>query len=197
MDVTFGERNLVRVEGAFGGALAEGIDARISLQSNHYDPLFRKYLRTANDAENGNDWALRGQLLFKLPENSQLLLLGRLTAPTCTRAPGRAHPMNIAPGIDVYAAPNDNPYGTCPGCNASGLANSGPFVIRDSISGFTGSKAADSPRSTPGTQDAAALTVVATTLRCARTTRRTRTPRWTPSPVLQRQQGEPTVAEAR
>jgi len=29
--------------------------------------------------------------------------------------------MNIAPGIDVYAAPNDNPYGTCPGCNASGL----------------------------------------------------------------------------
>src|SRR5258708_3142753 len=41
MDVTFGERNLVRVEGAFGGALAEGIDARISLQSNHYDPLVR------------------------------------------------------------------------------------------------------------------------------------------------------------
>ncbi|MBV9620694.1 MAG: TonB-dependent receptor, partial [Gammaproteobacteria bacterium] len=28
-------------------------------------------------------------------------------------------------------------YGTCPGCNASGLPNSGPFVIRDSISGFT------------------------------------------------------------
>src|SRR5256886_11932820 len=44
--------------------------------------------------------------------------------------------MNIAPGIDVLAGPNDNPYGTCPGCNASGLPPSGPFVIRDSISGF-------------------------------------------------------------
>ena len=29
------------------------------------------------DAENGNDYALRGQLLFKLPDTAQLLLIAR------------------------------------------------------------------------------------------------------------------------
>src|SRR5882762_8158876 len=68
MDVTFGERNLVGVGGALGGALAEGIDARISLQSNHYDPLFRNTFGPANDAENGNDWALPFSASFAAPK---------------------------------------------------------------------------------------------------------------------------------
>ena len=162
MDVTFGERNLVRVEGAFGGALAEGIDARISLQSNHYDPLFRNTFGPASDAENGNDWALRGQLLFKLPDNSQLLLLGRLSRTDVHAGSWEERTTkNIAPGIDVYAGPNDNPYGTCPGCNASGLTNSGPFVIRDSISGFTKLKGSGLTAKYTRDLGAAALTVVA------------------------------------
>src|SRR6202023_3918591 len=33
LDVSFGERNLTRVEGAFGGALGEGIDGRICFAS--------------------------------------------------------------------------------------------------------------------------------------------------------------------
>jgi len=79
MDVTLGQRNLLRVEGAFGGALADGIDGRIAFQTNHYDPLFKNVFGPASDAENGNDWGLRGQLLFKLPDSAQLLLLGRLS----------------------------------------------------------------------------------------------------------------------
>jgi iron complex outermembrane receptor protein len=162
MDVTFGERNLVRVEGAFGGALAEGIDARISLQSNHYDPLVRNTFGPASDAENGNDWALRGQLLFKLPDHSQLLLLGRLSRTDVHAGSWEERTtMNIAPGIDVYAGPNDNPYGTCPGCNASGLTNSGPFVTRDNISGFTKLKGSGVTAKYTGDAGAAALTVVA------------------------------------
>jgi iron complex outermembrane receptor protein len=162
MDVTFGERNLVRVEGAFGGALAEGIDARISLQSNHYDPLVRNTFGPASDAENGNDWALRGQLLFKLPDNSQLLLLGRVSRTDVHAGSWEERTtMNIAPGIDVYAGPNDNPYGTCPGCNASGLTNSGPFVTRDNISGFTKLKGSGLTAKYTGDAGAAALTVVA------------------------------------
>src|SRR5256885_8613161 len=137
-DVTFGQRNLLRVEGGFGGALADGIDGRISFQTNHYDPLFKNVFGPASDAENGNDWGLRGQLLFKLPDSSQLLLLGRLSRTDVHAGSWETlTTMNIAPGIDVLAGPNDNPYGTCPGCNASGLPPSGPFVIRDSISGFT------------------------------------------------------------
>ena len=138
MDVTFGQRNLLRIEGGFGGALTDGIDGRISFQTNHYDPLFKNVFGPASDAENGNDWGLRGQLLFKLPDSSQLLLLGRLSRTDVHAGSWETlTTMNIAPGIDVVAGPNDNPYGTCLGCNASGLPPSGPFAIRDSISGFT------------------------------------------------------------
>ena len=162
LDVSFGERNLTRVEGAFGGALVDGIDGRISFQSNHYDPLFRNTFGPASDAENGNDWALRGQLLFKLPDNSQLLLLGRLSRTDVHAGSWEERAtMNIAPGIDVYAGPNDNPYGTCPGCNASGLPNSGPFVIRDSISGFTKLKGSGLTAKYTSDFTGAALTVVA------------------------------------
>src|SRR5947208_3377450 len=92
----------------------------------------------ASDAENGNDWGLRGQLLFKLPDSSQLLLLGRLSRTDVHAGSWETlTTKKVASGIDVLAGPNDNPYGTCPGCNASGLPPSGPFVIRDSIRGFT------------------------------------------------------------
>src|SRR5690349_18005542 len=75
VDVIFGERNLTRVEGAFNSPLTQGLDARFAFQSNHYDPLFKNVAGGAADAENGNDWGLRAELLFKLPAEAQLLLL--------------------------------------------------------------------------------------------------------------------------
>ena len=102
MDVTFGQRNLLRVEGAFGGALTDGIDGRISFQTNHYDPLFKNVFGPASDAENGNDWGLRGQLLFKLPDSSQLLLLGRLSRTDVHAGSWETlTTMNIAPGTGL------------------------------------------------------------------------------------------------
>src|SRR5213079_2754200 len=53
LDTTFGQRNLLRIEGGFGGALADGIDGRIAFQTNHYDPLFKNVFGPASDAENG------------------------------------------------------------------------------------------------------------------------------------------------
>lgn len=138
VDVTFGERNLTRIEGAVNGPIADGVDARLSFQTNHYDPLFHNTIGPASDAENGNDWAIRGQLLFKLPDASQLLLIGRASRTDVHAGSWEVRTTkNIAPGIDVLAGPQDNIYGTGPGNNASGLPNSGPFTIRDSISGYT------------------------------------------------------------
>src|SRR5262249_50609757 len=77
VDVTFGERNLTRIEGAINSPLVDGIDGRLAFESNHYDPLFKNVAGGAADAENGNDWALRAELLFQLPESAQLLLTGR------------------------------------------------------------------------------------------------------------------------
>src|ERR1700687_1896995 len=40
INTTFGEHNLTRVEGAVNGPIWDGVDGRISFESNHYDPLF-------------------------------------------------------------------------------------------------------------------------------------------------------------
>ena len=40
VNTNFGQRNLLRVEGAVNGPLWSGLDGRLSFESNHYDPLF-------------------------------------------------------------------------------------------------------------------------------------------------------------
>jgi iron complex outermembrane receptor protein len=137
VDVTFGQRNLTRVEGAVGGAIADGIDSRFSFQSNHYDPLFRNIAGGAPDAENGNDWSLRGQLLFKNVGGGQLLLNAR-TSREDVRA-GSWEQYATFPqssGANTLAGPNDNPYGTCNGCNWSGIPSSAPFTTTDNQAGY-------------------------------------------------------------
>ncbi len=137
VDVTFGERNLVRVEGAVNSPIADGIDARLAFESNHYDPLFRNLSGGAPDAENGNDWALRGEMLFKMPADGQLLVTGRYARQDVHAGSWETRPIyNVAPGVDDFVPANANPYGTCNGCNASGLPASGPFTIRDNRAGY-------------------------------------------------------------
>jgi iron complex outermembrane receptor protein len=136
VDVTFGERNLTRVEGALNAPLTDSIDARLSYLSNHYDPLFRNTAGGAADAENGNDWALRGQLLFKLPNAGRLLLNLRASREDVHAGSWEEYATKgVGNGVDEFVGANENVYG-CPGCNATGLTNSGPFVTRDNISGF-------------------------------------------------------------
>jgi iron complex outermembrane receptor protein len=137
LDTTFGSHNLLRVEGAINGPVADGIDARLSFESNHYDPLFTNVSGGASDSENGNDYALRGQLLFKLPNEAQLLLNLRGSREDVGAGSWEEYAAyNTGTGIDAFVPPNLNPYGTCPGCNATGLTNSGPFTIRDNVSGY-------------------------------------------------------------
>ena len=127
VDVTFGERALTRIEGAFNTPIVDGVNARLAFESNHYDPLFKNVAGGAADAENGNDWALRGELLFKLPAEGQLLLTGRYAKQDVHAGSWeeRATYFDSATGMDQYLPANLNQYGTCPGCNASGVANSG------------------------------------------------------------------------
>jgi iron complex outermembrane receptor protein len=158
VDVTFGERNLTRIEGAMNSPLVDGVDARIAFESNHYDPLFKNVAGGAADAENGNDWALRGELLFKLPADSQLLVTGRYAREDVHAGSWEVRATyNVGPGVDAFLPANQDHYGTCPGCNASGVPNSGPFTIRDNISGFA--KIKTSGISAKYTQDLAGATL--------------------------------------
>jgi len=136
-EVTFGSHNLTHIEGAVSGPLWEGADGRFSFQSNHYDPLFRNISGGAPDAENGNDWSVRGQLLLKDVAGGQLLFIARASREDVHAGSWEEYATNPgANGFDTLLGPNQNAYGTCNGCNASGLTNSGPFVIRDNRAGF-------------------------------------------------------------
>src|SRR2546421_2226021 len=73
MDVALGQRNVLRVEGARGGALADGIDGRIAFQTDHYDPLFKNVFGPASDAENGNDWGRSEEHTSELQSRSDLV----------------------------------------------------------------------------------------------------------------------------
>ncbi|MBS0367112.1 MAG: TonB-dependent receptor [Proteobacteria bacterium] len=137
-DVTFGEHNLTRIEGAVGGGLFDGVSGRIAFESNHYDPLV-KNLTGGPGLENGNDWALRGQLLFKFNSSARLLLIGRagqedVRAGAWESTVSRPDP-NV-PGSSIFLPVNENFWNTCPGCDALGYRSSGPFAVKDNFSGF-------------------------------------------------------------
>jgi len=159
VDVTFGERNLTRIEGAANTPIVDGVNARLAFETNHYDPLFKNVAGGAADAENGNDWALRAELLFKLPSDAQLLLTGRYARQDVHAGSWeeRATYLDPATGLSAYLPANVDAYGTCPGCNASGVPNSGPFTTRDNYSGFA--KIKTSGISAKYTQDVAGATL--------------------------------------
>ena len=137
VDVTFGQRNLTHVEGALSGPLWGGVDGRLSFQTNHYDPLFKNVAGGAPNAENGNDWSLRGQLLFKDVGGGQLLLIARGSREDVHAGSWEEYAtLPGANGYDTLLPANQNFWGTCNGCNASGVPPSGPFTIRDNQAGF-------------------------------------------------------------
>ncbi|HUX73569.1 MAG TPA: TonB-dependent receptor [Steroidobacteraceae bacterium] len=137
VDTTFGSYNLLRVEGAINGPLWSNVDGRFSFVSNHYDPLFTNVAGGAANAENGNDYGLRGQLLFKLPNDARLLLNAHGSRENVNAGSWEEFAAySIGNGVDVPVGANQNPFNTCNGCNATGLPNSGPFTIRDNISGY-------------------------------------------------------------
>ncbi len=137
LEVTTGERGLLRLEGAVNGALSDSLDGRLSFESNRYDPLFHNLAGGAPNGENGHDWALRGQLLATLPGEAQLLLAARAGREDVHAGSWEEYPTRSAGnGLDVFVGPGENPYGTCNGCNATGLPASGPFVTRDNAAGY-------------------------------------------------------------
>ena len=137
VNVMFGEYNLTRVEGAVNGALMDGIDARVSFLSNHYDPLFKNIAGGAPDSENGNDWAVRGQLLFQNLGGGQLLLNARANRQDVHAGAWEQYATFFGNNGENYLiGPQDNPWGTCPGCNASGVPSASKFTTTDNRAGF-------------------------------------------------------------
>jgi iron complex outermembrane receptor protein len=109
-DVTTGEHNLFRVEGAVSGQLWNDVDGRIAFESNHYDPLFTHFgVAGGQNSENGDDWALRGQLLFKLGDKSDLLFIARVSKEGVSAGAWEARTTyTIGNGVDTFLPPGVN-----------------------------------------------------------------------------------------
>ena len=73
--LTAGSNSQFKAEGAVGGPLGESVSARISFLSNTHDPYITN--RIGTDLNNGDDWAVRGQLLFDLSERTSWLWSAR------------------------------------------------------------------------------------------------------------------------
>ena len=101
LKVTVGEYNLVRTEGAIGGKLfdSSNVLGRLAFTTNNHDGLFQN-TNTGGDSENGNDKALRGQLLFNLSDESSLLLIGRYANKNIRAGAWESTPLTL--GADGY-----------------------------------------------------------------------------------------------
>ncbi len=137
VNVTTGSYNLMHVEGAVNGQVWNGADARVAFQTNQYDPLFHNVAGGAANAENGDDWSLRAQLLLKDIGAGQLLFIGRFSRENVHAGSWEEYAtLPGANGYDTLLPSKQNYWGTCNGCNASGVPNSGPFTTRDNMSGY-------------------------------------------------------------
>ena len=72
VDVTLGEEGRRRVEAAAGGGLTDGVSGRLSMVYNEDDGLLDNDIGT--DAQQADDWAVRGQLLIEPSEELSILL---------------------------------------------------------------------------------------------------------------------------
>jgi len=147
-DVTTGGHNLFRVEGAVSGRLWDGVDGRIAFQSNHYDPLFTHFgVAGGQNSENGNDWALRGQLLFKLGDKSELLFIARVAKEDVSAGAWESRSTySIGNGVDTFLPPGGDigygpgNHGPCTnGTNTTpctGYPSSGAFSTYGNFQGY-------------------------------------------------------------
>jgi iron complex outermembrane receptor protein len=138
------------LQGAISGPIAENVLGRLSFSRNKGDSPFRNTVTGNRDAGDTDNIAVRGQLLFKIGENTQLRLLGRYNNDDqhgpmysiAVAAPG-ADGLGVPVGRNETASyPNIVTGGTvtapCAGCNVVGYRdpNKSPWSAASSYPGY-------------------------------------------------------------
>jgi iron complex outermembrane receptor protein len=75
--VTVGEHNQVKFQGAVGGGLTDTLSARASISTHHNSGYITNRLDPGNDLNNANDYAGRVQFLFEPNDDVSFLVNGR------------------------------------------------------------------------------------------------------------------------
>ena len=131
VDVAYGSYDQTRVEGAVSGPLSENVSARLSGMYNRHDPIMNNLFpfgqatnpltgaplagspAGADDVWDDDQWAARGQILWNINEDAELLLSGYGAEQHLTTVPYKS-PASVAilnaAGATIesrYARPDD------------------------------------------------------------------------------------------
>jgi iron complex outermembrane receptor protein len=101
--VSYSSYNTVNLEGALGGQLTPGVDARLAVVKNYSQGYTTNYL-TGGHENGANDYAVRGQLLFK-PTDDLKVLLNLNGGQIDTRPAEYGHLGTFVPGTQSSATP--------------------------------------------------------------------------------------------
>jgi iron complex outermembrane recepter protein len=123
LSVTGGRFADIESEGYVNGPVADDIAARLSFATSDHDGFVHN--RIGPDAGTQHQYAARLQFLVK-PADAGSILVKLYGIRNVNEVPqGYAHRTAIpdAQGLGVFVGPNENPYGTCPGCDPMGYRN--------------------------------------------------------------------------
>ncbi|MDE0155995.1 MAG: TonB-dependent receptor plug domain-containing protein [Gammaproteobacteria bacterium] len=151
-EFTYGSYNQTKWEGALGGPITQNLLGRFSFAGNFHDGVAEN--RIGPDLRESEAYALRGQLEFRATDNFTLNLKAHFSEDDSlgnayTSTPIRGN----EDGLGVRLGPDENAYGTCPGCDPNGFRDpdDDPFTgsyehsgeFRRGIAGFTGKMTLD------------------------------------------------------
>ncbi len=85
LELTYGDYDQTKFEGAIGGGITDRVAGRLSFVSNQHDGVFDN--RIGKDLNDGDDWAVRGQLSFDIGERAEWLVSVRAAEQDVNIAP--------------------------------------------------------------------------------------------------------------
>lgn len=123
--------NEYQTEGAINVPLSSATALRFSFATDNHDGIIKNL--AGRDANSANQYSARLQLLVKPSDDGEVLLKAYGVRNNHEISPSYAWSASVGTPathfLGSYVGPNDNPYGTCAGCDQSGYrkANSDPF----------------------------------------------------------------------
>ncbi len=129
---TVGSYGQVATEGAISGPLSDGVLGRLSFATNHGGT----YMQNSAGPDNGGAkfYAGRAQLAIDVGSAGKLNLKGQVLRNDNDRQASLYSHISAIPnaqGLGQYIARNENPWGTCNGCDAFGYVepDDDPFTV--------------------------------------------------------------------
>lgn len=136
-ELTFGEFDQIKFEGAVGGPLTETVRGRVAVATNYHDGYIEN--RIGKDLRGDESYAVRGQLEYDLTD--VVTVLGKLTYSTTDTVGNTYSWKALKPNAELQGepvGPNENFWGTCPGCDLAGFRepDNDPFTASIEDPGF-------------------------------------------------------------